>query len=559
MLISQQVETLMENMTLEQKVGQVLTLCFNGTVIYPLVYKQIQNFHCGGLRLTQSAIAPSRNGFRRPAPYSLPAEYSALLNQLQGLALERPLSIPLHFVMDQEGDRSSNYCMGGVKFMPSQVGLTAYGSPEAAYNAARAMARQLHSLGVHWVNSPVLDVNSNWDNPEIGWRAFSDCAEVCSSYGHEFLRGLRAENVIGSAKHFPGRGDSDEDAHHAVISLDISRETMLEREVLPYQENWDLIPSIMVAHTAFPALDDSGLPATLSYPIITDFLRGELGFDGVVTTDNMEMEGIKRLYPVPEASWRALAAGCDVVLMKAENGLCADTFNAILDAVKCGDLPQERLEEANRRLLTMKYRYGIFEQPLADSEKAAGVVREKAIEETARTLSGGGVQYARSNDDLLPLQRDCRLLLVEQFCDNVTGMQSDDIHVHNGMMLEKLLPYTRQIDHVPIAWQADENDVERLCPYLRGAYDAVIITDWAARNLATNAHIIKLVKDHNLPVISLASSPYPPWIENAADAVLLTFQTRNEGLEAAADVMFGQMQPNGKKPVNYHAGNRLNH
>ncbi len=540
---------LVSRMSLEQKAGQVLTLCFNGTTLYPLVYEQVQKLHCGGLRLTQSVVGETRDGWRRAAPYASPGQYAEVLNQLQDLALAREHSIPLHFVGDQEGDRSSNYCMGGVRFMPSQVGLTACGSPDSAYRAARAMARQQRAVGIHWVNSPVLDVNSNWRNPEIGWRAFSDRAEVCKDYGAAFLQGLREEGVIGSAKHFPGRGDSDQDAHHAVTSIDVSKKLLMEREILPYTGGRQWLSSIMLAHTAFPALDSSGRPATLSSAIITDFLRGELGFDGVVTTDNMEMEGISQLHPIPEACWRALAAGADVVLMKAENNLCRQVHSAIIEAVRRGDLPESRLDEANRRLLSMKMEYGIFDKPKAEPKEAAKAVFEPEVVSTARDLAYEGANYARFNSELLPLPQGARIILIEQFCDSLTGMQADDLYVHNGMLLEKLMAYSGNILHLPISWHPSEDEIRRTMERFEPGFDLVAVTDWAARSQENNAELIRAVKGHGLPVVSLTNTPYPPWVDNQADAVLMTFQTRDEGLAAAADILFGHYQPRGRWPL----------
>lgn len=540
---------LVSRMSLEQKAGQVLTLCFNGTTLYPLVYEQIQQLHCGGLRLTQSVIRETRDGWQRQAPYTLPGQYAEVLNQLQELALAREHSIPLHFVGDQEGDRSSNYCMGGVRFMPSQIGLTACGSADNAYRAARAMARQVRAAGIHWVNSPVLDVNSNWSNPEIGWRAFSDKAEVCRDYGAAFLRGLWEEGVIGSAKHFPGRGESDQDAHHTVTSIKVSREQLTEREILPYQSSRQWLSSIMLAHTAFPALDPSGLPATLSSAIITDFLRGELGFEGVVTTDNMEMEGIRQLYPIPEACWRALAAGADVVLMKAENELCREVHSAVIEAVQRGDLPPARLEEANRRLLTMKMEYGIFDEPKSDPCEATAAVSDPAIISTARDLAYEGASYARFDSELLPLSRDARIILIEQFCDNLTGMQADDLYVHNGMLLEKLMAYTGNIQHLPVTWHPTDEEISKTVDRLGTGFDLVVVTDWAPRSQENNAGLIRAVKNFGLPVVSLTNTPYPPWTDNQADAVLMTFQTRDEGLAATADILFGQYEPRGSWPL----------
>ena len=346
---------LIRRMTLDQKIGALLTLGFAGTVARPHIYEFIEKYHCGGLRLScdmrafGSYVDPKSNKtvvsverstgvkYKSAAPVPTASQYKAVLDDLQAAARRRPLGLPLHFSYDQEGGSSADFCFGGVNIFPKPMGLTATGDPHLAYEVAQAVARQSRAVGFNWVHSPVLDVCSEPKNPEIYTRSYSDDAEVVAQYAAESCRGFRDGRMIATGKHFPGRGHSDVDAHFQVPVIDVDRQTLLERELLPYKEliRLGLLPSVMIAHSIFPAIDPDNI-ATVSRKVITGLLREELGFEGVITTDSMTMGAIATRYGVANACALALEAGADLVLMKAENELVGQTVEAIRSFVEQG-------------------------------------------------------------------------------------------------------------------------------------------------------------------------------------------------------------------------------
>ena len=553
--IQQKVEAIINKMTLEQKVGQMLVYNFCGAFHYPLIYKHIKKFHCSGIRLTQTAINPQRDGFWRQAPYVSPKQYAETLNSIQDIALERPLGIPLHFVMDQEGDLSSNYCMGGVNYLPSQAGLVATGDPELAKKAGYAVAKQMKSVGIHWLHSAVLDVNINYKNPEINVRAFSDDPEVCSLYGAKFMEGLKEGGLISTAKHFPGRGDSDKDAHFEIISIDATKDELLERDIKPYSEHLKNIPSIMLAHTAFPALDPSGLPATISKPIVTDFLRNELGYEGVITTDNMEMKGISKLYTIPEACLKAVEAGADLVLMKAEDEkLSEQTFTTLLNAVKKGDISVERIEASNRRVLTLKMAEGIFDKPkVIPSDAPKALVDEKVIK-IARESVEKGIKVLRNNDSVLPLKDGSKILVIEQVHKPLTVIHYEDYWNHSGKLGEEILKRNISTEHVLMKWNPDDEDLTNIKKKLDDDFDVVVITGWTYRSLNSFKEIIDIVQNSGNQVVHVVNSPYPHVFENNAEAIVVSYQVRGSGLEILADALFDMTKATGKWPLSKEMG-----
>ena len=286
------IQSLIQKMTLQEKVGSLLTLGFAGAVPKQNVYDYITKYYCGGLRLSPefrvfgNYVDPNGNKtvvkvkttqgikYDKIPPICTASEYKEVLDQLQETARRRHLSIPLHFSFDQEGGSSADFYFGGVKLYPKPMGICASGDPQLAYLTAKSTAEQAKAVGFNWIHSPVLDVNSNPNNPEIATRSYSDCAETVALYSTEACRGYRDGGLIATGKHFPGRGDSGDDAHFKVPIIEADYDTLWNRELLPYRKliAEGLLPAIMIAHSIFTALDSEHI-ATVSKKILKFLFR----------------------------------------------------------------------------------------------------------------------------------------------------------------------------------------------------------------------------------------------------------------------------------------------
>jgi beta-N-acetylhexosaminidase len=326
--IPKKVEKILSKMTLEEKLGQMMTFEFCGTRITPDVIRSITKYHCGGLRVTphifEALDYSKRHGiskeqeYQRLSPYAGPEQYAEMINELQRLAKKRPHGIPLHISLDQEGDWSQDLSRGGVNLFPSAMGLAATGDPKLVYHSFKAVATQLRAQGINMLHSPVLDVNTNPLNPEIGTRSFSDDPETCVKFALQQIKAFRDAGVIATGKHFPGRGDSAVDVHFTMDVNKSNKDRLMKVELYPYLKLIAAgLPAIMTAHNLYPALDDSGKPASVSPKIIKGFLRKELGFNGIVTSDAMGMRGVIEMYKdYADACAASLAAGNDLTLAK---------------------------------------------------------------------------------------------------------------------------------------------------------------------------------------------------------------------------------------------------
>jgi beta-N-acetylhexosaminidase len=265
---------------------------------------------------------------------------------------------PLMVSVDQEGGRVARL-RGIMTDVPSMraVGQAAKADPELAQRTAAMMGRELVALGFHWDFAPVVDVDTNPDNPVIGERSFATDAQTVGRLGAAFVRGLQGSGVAASAKHFPGHGDTDTDSHHALPTLNHDLDRLRRIELVPFKEAIAAgVASIMTAHVMFPALD-AELPATLSPAILNTLLRQELGYDGVVVSDDLEMAAVADRYPIEELVRLGLLAGVDHFLICHDHDKAEAAVRAVRAHVESGAVPRARVEEALARVARLKRRY----------------------------------------------------------------------------------------------------------------------------------------------------------------------------------------------------------
>lgn len=335
------VEEALSAMTTEEKVGQLLIAGFYETEAGEEARSYIQDYHVGGLILYGRNVESAQ-------------QLTDLTNGLKALAGD---GIPLFLSTDQEG--------GMVERMPPEIQKlpNAYDvSAPAAFGAA--LGTECAAFGLNTDFAPSLDIWSNPNNTVIGRRAFGSDAETVTQRGLAFLTAMEESGIIPVVKHFPGHGDTDTDSHVGLPVVDKTREELLEMELLPFQAAIDAgAPAVMVGHILMTQIDPDK-PATLSSEVVTGLLREELGFDGVVFTDDLTMGAITQNYGLGEAAVLAVEAGCDVLLVCHEAGSVDQVYTALLDAVDAGRITEDRLDQSVRRILTLKQDYGLTSDPV---------------------------------------------------------------------------------------------------------------------------------------------------------------------------------------------------
>jgi beta-N-acetylhexosaminidase len=387
----------MKTMTLREKIAQLVVIGFSGhpmntrTREYRKFVRLVAQEHVGGLILVNVS-----NG--RTVAKADPLEVASFINRMQRLA-----KVPL--LVSADFERGASMRVDATTVFPHAMAFAASRDPGEARLEGEITAREARALGVQWLFFPDADVNSNPDNPIINIRSYGEDAADVSAFVSAFIEGAHSvpkARVLTAAKHFPGHGDTATDTHLNLATINADRTRLQQIDWAPFraaiQSGTD---SIMTAHIAVPALDDLGLPATLSPKILTGILRQELGFKGIVVTDALEMGGIVQGFPGGDAAVRALNAGADVLLMPPDGQVA---INAIAAAVKSGRISQKRIEESVLRILAAKARVGLATSKLVDLEQVHSVVNSIESNAVAQKISDRSVTLVRNENELIPLK-----------------------------------------------------------------------------------------------------------------------------------------------------------
>src|SRR5664280_144587 len=572
-------------MSLLEKCGQLLTFTWRGAIPTPSGIEQITKLHAGGICLEPYALETCKNlywgrsqvdpNFKKPKDYFdiahtwfnsrafgvsvTPEELTEALNNLQKIAMNRASGIPLHVTIDMEGDFKNDYTAGGVlQFIPP-MGITAIGDVDLAYKLANLMGRQMAAIGVTQFYHPVCDVNINPLNPEIGVRSFGDKVSVISKFIDATVRGYEDAGITATIKHFAGRGDSATDAHDVLDVCRGDKKRMQEVELAAFQAGVDAGASaLMTAHTIFPAYDEE-YPATLSKKILTDLLRGEMGFDGIIVSDAIGMAAILKKWPLPLACAMAITAGVDTILLKADDESRAQCLFGIKSAIERGFLSQARLDDAVRRLLCMKYDQGLFEKAgKMDPAKTTAIVRSKQNIDFSWEVAHKALLVVRDDKKLLPLKKDKKILVIEQ-CIPYPFL-GKDLYSHPHMFCEAMSKHSINLLLDDTRFHGDEEDVAEALELAKKA-DLVVMTNYYARieKKGNNEHLVKALKAAGHTVVVVTNFPYRRGTTKEADAVICNFSGSPDSIRIAADLLFGTIKPypTTKMPIDLSAEKNL--
>src|SRR3989441_11649987 len=360
---------------LRRRMGQLLIAGFNGHTIPPELRSLAKEFGLGGV------ILFARN-------VSEPEQVAELAFDASRLVPDLPAWVSV----DQEGGRVARLRSPFTEWPPMAT-LGRSGDLGLAERFARALAAELRSVGITLDYAPVLDVHTNPKNPVIGDRALAERAEEVARLGSAIVRTLQAEGIAACGKHFPGHGDTSADSHHELPLVEHPPERLREVEFLPFKSAIEAgVATIMTAHVLVPSLDEKR-PATLSPRVVTELLRDELHFDGVILSDDLEMKAIAAEYAVPSAAVLAIQAGCDGALIcSGDHDTQAAALEALVRAVEDQRVPLARVEDALKRQQRAKERFlasPVSARPLSGRALRAALGREehRAIaEEMARFL-----------------------------------------------------------------------------------------------------------------------------------------------------------------------------
>ena len=560
--------TILASMSLEEKIAQTFMVDFrtwNGrdmTVLPAEVADALTKYKFGSFILFANNVKTT-------------GDTLALTKALQEAAMKDG-GLPMLITTDQEG--GSVVRLGSGTPLPGNMALAASGNPENARNAGRIIGQELLALGINCTLAPVLDVNCNANNPVIGLRSFSDDPDIVAEFGIAVCEGLDESGAVGCLKHFPGHGDTAVDSHYGLPLVDRSYEELKKRELVPFAEAVENgAEMVMTAHILYPQVDSSKIysaktgrmesrPATMSHVIITDILKGEMGFKGVVCTDALNMAGVSANFGEVQAAVEALSAGADLLCMPAADignasGLARfDTLiNGIKKAVEDGTLPAARLDDAVKRILTLKINNGILEYD-ADSlteEKAAATLGNAGFKDYERQMAGEAATLVRNTSSAVPvrLTSESKVLLMCPYANECEPM------MRGFAAASRKIPAREKPEAKTYQFSSSDCSVQgKLLESLKWA-DTVIInseissaakmqySSWLSAGVKNVTEYCK--KNGKTCIVVSVDKPYDVQLYPDASAVLAVYGDKGTGpnLSAGVEAALGAFNIQGTLPV----------
>lgn len=515
---SKLIEAQIAAMAPEEKVAQRIMVDLPSPDLNNEIEKFLEQYLWGG------AILFPKNIINR-------AQLIKLTGKLQSINSKN--NFPLFIAVDQEGGIVSP--LGDlIAPLPGNMAFGAIGDEKHVRDAYGIMARECRGLGFNFLFAPVMDVNNNSSNPVIGARSFGSDPEKVSKLGCAAICGIQKSGLLSTAKHFPGHGDTNVDSHFALPVVPHSLEHLRKTEIVPFQaaisEN---VSAIMTAHIMFPALDQE-YPATLSRRILTDLLRNELGFQGLIVTDSLKMEGVRAKWDLGTAAVLSAKAGADIILSCGDLPDHKIVFNSILDAYQKGELKDENMHSALFRIFSFKQRIRNKMKEITSNDASL----QASIEERRylRELHGVSITVIE-NKKTLPMVpgEGCIGIL---YIGNSKGARQ----LHKAIELHTLVAWVKEFNDEGIR-TALNNTVNRVTHLL-------FVTDTREPLSSEVTKQLERLKDFSIPLIGVSlNNPYHFEKCLQFNTAILSYNSGILSVDAVMDVLFGNREPFGALPI----------
>jgi len=358
---------MLQMMTLRQKIGQMIMMGFPTNEVTPELRQTLKEYMVGNI------ILFSHNVVTKTQLHQLCADIQENVKRNTGHAA--------FISIDQEGGMVARMPADAVS-MPAAMAIAATDNPQNAYLAGKITGLELNALGVNMNLAPDMDINSNPDNPVIGVRSFGDTKETVTEFGVSLMKGLHDGGVMSVIKHFPGHGDTAVDSHLGLPKVEKTLDQLEQNELVPFKtaiENGAC--GVMSSHILFPNIEKENLPCTMSHALLTGLLREEYGFEGLILTDCLEMDAIKKYYGTAQGALAAIRAGANLVCISHTAALVEETVKAVEQAVQSGELPEDIIDASVEKILEYKAKYA---EGSAGSQQISCVGSELHRKETER-------------------------------------------------------------------------------------------------------------------------------------------------------------------------------
>jgi len=530
-----------ETLSLRQKVGQTMMFGFHGMEPSEEITRLIRDHHVGGVILFARNIGTPQDVLR-------------LTVALQKIAYDAGHAHPLLISIDQENGVVRRLG-AGTTLLPGNMAISATSNGDYVDEVMKATGRELKALGINFNLAPVLDVNNNPANPVINVRSYGEDPEWVADCGVRAIHALQETGLATCGKHFPGHGDTSKDSHLTLPMISHNRERLNAVELVPFLKAITAgVDSMMIAHVCFPEIEpDPSIPATMSRRVITELLREELGFQGVITTDCMEMHAISKTIGSVEGTYQAFKAGVDLSFISHTHEWQEGAVERMVAGLESGDLPQERLDDAVERILKLKQKYLNWaevtpfftqEDPVVDA-RVGGTEHEQL----ARTVFEQAVTLTKNETNLLPLQLTAEQRVGVVYMKNTLLSPVEDVrYLENPLAaaVEAMHPNTRciEVSNPPTA-----EDIERVVSESRDC-DVMIVGTMNAQLYPAQVSLVQQLHELSVPLVVVSlRTPYDlaafPWISTH----IATYEYTPTASEVAVRGIFGAHEFQGRLPV----------
>ncbi len=519
------VDSVYASMSQDERIGQLFMIRAHsdlGADHIASVEKQIREYHVGGLCFFQGT----------------PEKQLELTNTYQALS-----RLPLMVSMDAEWGLGMRLPDQTISY-PKQLALGAIRNNQLIYDMGAEIARQMHRLGVNVSFSPVLDINNNPNNPVIATRSFGEDRYNVTAKGYMYMKGLQDNGILASAKHFPGHGDTDVDSHLDLPVIPHNRARLDSIELYPFRALIRYgIGSMMAAHLQIPALDPRpNRPSSLSKPIVTDLLRNELGFTGLIFTDGLEMKGVTKHYGHGEVEAEAIAAGSDILLLPED---ISASFTAIKRYLDEGKITPAGLEEKVRRVLLSKYRLGLTQPTFPPLPGLRADLNSPTAKSLKRELFEASMTLVRDVDKLVPIQPTEKGKIV-----------SLRIGAAKPTAFTSRLDDYGQITHLTTAAEPTATEKNQILERIRNN-DLVVVSLYSdgsrfIEKVAIGSQLLGLLRAIDAKadlIVTVFGNPYSLAALDEFGTVLEAYTRDEVAQDAAAQALFGAIRMTGRLPV----------
>lgn len=507
-------------MDIDKKIGQHFICGFPGTELDEEFREAVRTYKISNVILFARNIESKE-------------QVSKLCAEIQSL-VRRECGTDAIIGIDQEGGmvtRLSEDCTN----TPGAMALAATGKRFSAYQAGEITGSELNALGIMCNFAPVLDVNSNRENAVIGVRSFGDTAQKVSEYGVAMAEGLQSMGVMAVGKHFPGHGDTHIDSHIDLPIIEAGRES-LAKHIEPFRAAIQAgIEGIMTTHILFPAFEKQNLPATMSRAILTDFLKGELGFKGVVFTDCMEMQAIGRYYGTVEGSLSALQAGADIVCISHHVQFACQAVALVRQALEDGRLDWDEFEASTQKILLAKAQ--LAKQKRQKRDIVGSPTHRKKVQALVEQ------SLCLVHDTSFSLGK--HPLFVGPSLFHATTVSNPDQQLSFAPIMQRLLGGSSLVT----SENPQKEEINRIAEQV-SSYSSVVLATYNGHLFQGQLALVKRVATEGIPVCVIAlRNPYDLAEVPTSVHQYAAFSYREDVCEACAKALSGLFTPTGKLPI----------